>query len=76
MVNCLIDQKGIECIMLIPTSQEASQIMCNRHFVPQNCKRALTKRGDEFYPDPRYKSYGGKVGRPRFLQVSSSDAIR
>ncbi|XP_053975498.1 structural maintenance of chromosomes protein 6 [Hylaeus volcanicus] len=76
VANCLIDQREVECVLLIPTSKEAADIMCNASKVPPNCRRAFTQQGDTFYPDPHYRSYGGPRGlRARFLQVSVTDAI-
>ncbi|XP_070161215.1 structural maintenance of chromosomes protein 6 [Polyergus mexicanus] len=77
VANCLIDQSQIECVLLIPTSSEACEIMSDVMKVPKNCKRAFTKRGDLFYPDPNYRSYGGKCGtRAKFLQVSTMEAMQ
>ncbi|KAJ9586758.1 hypothetical protein L9F63_019657, partial [Diploptera punctata] len=76
VANVLIDQKEIEAIMLIPTSEEASRIMCNANLVPRNCKRAITKRGDQFYPDPNYRTYAGDGNsKAKFLQISMEEAI-
>lgn len=77
VANCLIDQREIECILLIPSSKEAAEIMSKASKVPQNCKRAFTQRGDTFYPDPQYRSYGGPRSlKARFLQVSITDTIK
>ncbi|XP_076651994.1 structural maintenance of chromosomes 6 isoform X2 [Halictus rubicundus] len=77
VANSLIDQREIECVLLIPTSKEAANIMSDGSKVPRNCKRAFTQTGDTFYPDPDYRSYGGpRHLRARFLQVSVSDAIK
>lgn len=75
VANCLIDQREPECVLLIPSSSEAAGILVDRRNVPSYCKRALTKKGDEFFPDPNYRTYGGNVGRSKFLQVSTKDAI-
>ncbi|XP_043262042.1 structural maintenance of chromosomes protein 6 [Colletes gigas] len=76
IANCLIDRREVECILLIPTSKEASDIMSDATRVPQNCKRAFTQQGDMFYPDPHYRSYGGPRDlKAKFLQVSVNDAI-
>ena len=47
----------------------------SRH-VPHNCKRAITKNGDLFFPAPNYRSYSGNVRETRFLQVSPEQAIK
>jgi hypothetical protein len=75
--NCLIDQLEFETILLIPTSREACEIMSDVRRVPMNCKRAITKKGDQFYPDPNYRMYAGDGNiRAKYLQVSMQDAIR
>lgn len=75
--NSLIDHREVETILLIPTSREACEIMSNARRVPRNCKRAFTKKGDQFYPDPNYRTYAGDGNtRAKYLQVSMQDAIR
>ncbi|XP_025269792.1 structural maintenance of chromosomes protein 6 isoform X2 [Camponotus floridanus] len=77
VANCLIDQCQIECVLLIPTNSEACEIMSDATKVPKNCKRAFTKGSDLFYPDPNYRTYGGKCGtRAKFLQVSTMEAMQ
>ncbi|XP_071562380.1 structural maintenance of chromosomes protein 6-like [Temnothorax nylanderi] len=76
IANCLIDQREIECILLIPTSEEACKIMSDMTIVPRNCKRAFTLRGDTFYPDPNYRTYGGKCTRAKYLQVSVMEMMQ
>ncbi|XP_077272905.1 structural maintenance of chromosomes 6 [Temnothorax americanus] len=76
IANCLIDQREIECILLIPTSEEACVIMSDMTKVPRNCKRAFTLRGDTFYPDPNYRTYGGKCTRAKYLQVSVMEMMQ
>ncbi|EFN87370.1 Structural maintenance of chromosomes protein 6 [Harpegnathos saltator] len=77
VANCLIDQREIECILLIPTNQEACEIMSNAAKVPKNCKRAFTQQSDIYFPDPNYRTYGGKCGsRAKYLQVSSTEAMQ
>jgi hypothetical protein len=67
----------VETILLIPTSREACEIMSDVRRVPMNCKRAITKKGDQFYPDPNYRMYAGDgCIRAKYLQVSMQDAIR
>lgn len=77
VANCLIDQWEIECVLLIPTSQEACEIMSDANKVPRNCKRAITQQGDMFYPDPNYRTYGARRGiRAKYLQISTTEAIQ
>jgi len=77
VANCLIDQREIECVLLIPTNDEACMIMSDATKVPRNCKRAFTLNGDTFFPDPNYRTYGGKCGtRAKYLQVSTMEAMQ
>jgi hypothetical protein len=76
VANSLIDQREIECILLIPSSNEACAVMSDANKVPQHCKRAITKNADLFYPDPNYRIYGGSVSKAKYLQVSTSEAIQ
>ena len=76
IANCLIDQREIECMLLIPTSDEACAVMSDASKVPRNCRRAITKNADLFFPDPSYRTYGGTVTRAKYLQVSTSEAIQ
>ncbi|XP_018392244.1 PREDICTED: structural maintenance of chromosomes protein 6 [Cyphomyrmex costatus] len=77
VANSLIDQREIECILLIPTNEEACVIMSDATKVPQNCKRAFTLHGDTFFPDPNYRTYGGNCGtRAKYLQVSTMEAMQ
>lgn len=75
--NSLVDQYEVETILLIPTSREACEIMSDARRVPRNCKRAITKKGDQFYPDPNYRMYAGDGNmRSKYFHVSLEDAIR
>lgn len=77
IANCLIDQREIECVLLIPSSDQACKVMCSAQYVPHNCKRAFTQQGDLFFPAPNYKTYGGRRGmRAKFLQISTTQAIQ
>ncbi|XP_017879054.1 structural maintenance of chromosomes protein 6 [Ceratina calcarata] len=76
VANCLIDQREVECILLIPTSNEAAEIMSDASRIPRNCKRAITLQCDIFFPDPHYRSYGGPRNlKGRYLQASATDLI-
>ncbi|EGI61102.1 Structural maintenance of chromosomes protein 6 [Acromyrmex echinatior] len=76
VANSLIDQREIECILLIPTNEEACAIMSDGTKVPKNCKRAFTLHGDTFFPDPNYRTYGGNCTRAKYLQVSTMEAMQ
>lgn len=45
--------------------------------VPVNCKRALTKLAEVYFPDPNYKTYAGPRNlHGRYLQVDRTEAIK
>ncbi|KAJ8681598.1 hypothetical protein QAD02_017390 [Eretmocerus hayati] len=73
--NCLIDGRQIEATLLIPTSDEACDIMSNSQKVPPHCRQAITQQADIFHPEPNYRSYHGTVSR-KYLQVSTQQAIQ
>nr|CAD7401671.1 unnamed protein product [Timema poppensis] len=76
VANCLIDQYELERIVLIPSDTEAHDLLSKQNNVPRNCRRAITKDGNEYFPAPSYRSYGGKVTpRPKYLQVSAEDIV-
>lgn len=75
--NFLIDTRNIESVLLIPSFVEATEMMSNRYKVPRNCKRAVTKSGDTYFPDPNYKSYAGRGSKSsKLLQAAMEDIIR
>lgn len=65
----------IEGLLLIPTSEEAMLTMENQNFVPENCRLAINKNADNFYPAPNYKFYAGSTKRRQFMEVSTAEAI-
>ncbi|XP_071550268.1 structural maintenance of chromosomes protein 6-like [Panulirus ornatus] len=77
IANTLIDQMQVESALLIPTAQEAGQILKDKATVPRNCKVAYTLNRDTYYPDPEYRLYSGRGQQPaRFLQVSVEQKVR
>jgi hypothetical protein len=75
--NSLVDQYEVETILLVPTSTKACEIMSDAGRVPRNCKRAFTKKCDQFYPDPNYRMYAGYGNaRVKYFHVSMQDAVR
>lgn len=75
VANFLIDNCGIEGILLIPTGQEAAKMMSSD--VPANCKKSITTNADQYFPYPDYRMYAGnKRARTCLLQTNAEDAIR
>ncbi|XP_025836103.1 structural maintenance of chromosomes protein 6 [Agrilus planipennis] len=76
VANCLIDQLGIESIILLPSTEIAIELMANARNVPENCRQGVTITGDKYYPDPNYKMYSSRYKHAQYLQVSTGDMIR
>ncbi|CAH0551726.1 unnamed protein product [Brassicogethes aeneus] len=71
--NCIIDQARIESILLIPSDIRAQELLSNQARVPRNCSQAVTMKGDKYYPDPNYKSYGSRYHHAKYLQVDAKE---
>lgn len=77
VANILIDLNSAEQVLLIRQDRDARYYLADVDRVPANCKTAITKEGNRYFPDPNYRAYCGKVQpRARFLQASVEDAIR
>ncbi|GJQ78528.1 hypothetical protein Trydic_g11642 [Trypoxylus dichotomus] len=76
VANCLIDQRSIESILLIPSTERAIQLLSDENRVPRNCSQGVVINGDTFYPDPNYKTYASGYHKARYLQVNTKDLIR
>lgn len=72
----MIDQLGIESILLMPNDEVAQALLSEDHNVPINCKYGVTLRGDTYYPSPNFRMYSGKSRQPRYLQVDTGERIR
>ncbi len=55
--NCLMDQRNIDQILVIPTGRQAQELLSAVENVPANCDRALTEDMFQFFPAPNYRSY-------------------
>ena len=63
--------------ILIQEDRDARFFLSDVNKVPRNCKKAITREGNMYFPDPNYKTYSGRVQRTaRYLQASVEDAIR
>ena len=71
--NCLIDQRGIEHVILIRTAQEARNVM--RNLRTGGVKEAFTMEGDQIFPEPNYRYYSSNKERAQFLSANVEDVI-
>uniref|UniRef100_A0A7N8X274 Structural maintenance of chromosomes protein 6 n=1 Tax=Mastacembelus armatus TaxID=205130 RepID=A0A7N8X274_9TELE len=55
IMNCLIDMRGIESILIIKEKAKARRFM-QRGRPPKNCREAFTVEGDQVYPNRYYTS--------------------
>ncbi|XP_034555608.1 structural maintenance of chromosomes protein 6 [Notolabrus celidotus] len=72
VANCLIDQRGIECILLIKNRTEARKVMQGRN-PPQNCTQAYSKDGDQIFNN---RSYTAEQTRANYLSGDVEEEIR
>lgn len=71
--NCIVDQSGMENILLIPTDERAQELLSMQERVPRNCVQGVTMQGDKYYPDPNYRSYGSRQRRAKYLQIDTKE---
>nr|XP_046268736.1 structural maintenance of chromosomes protein 6 [Scatophagus argus]XP_046268738.1 structural maintenance of chromosomes protein 6 [Scatophagus argus] len=55
IINCLIDMRGIESILIIKEKDKARRVM-QQGRPPKNCREAFTIEGDQVYPNRYYTS--------------------
>uniref|UniRef100_A0AAQ5XFB7 Structural maintenance of chromosomes protein 6 n=1 Tax=Amphiprion ocellaris TaxID=80972 RepID=A0AAQ5XFB7_AMPOC len=55
IVNCLVDMRGIESILIIKEKDKARRVM-QQGRPPKNCREAFTAEGDQVYPNRYYTS--------------------
>ncbi|KAM7376228.1 hypothetical protein PAMP_005971 [Pampus punctatissimus] len=55
IINCLIDMRGIESILIIKEKERARRVM-QQGWPPKNCREAFTAEGDQVYPNRYYTS--------------------
>uniref|UniRef100_A0A8C4F8N7 Structural maintenance of chromosomes protein 6 n=1 Tax=Dicentrarchus labrax TaxID=13489 RepID=A0A8C4F8N7_DICLA len=70
VANCLIDQRGIESILLIKVN--ARRVMQNKN-PPQNCNQAFSKDGDQIFSN---RSYTAEQTRANYLSGDVEEEIR
>ncbi|CAB4028952.1 Hypothetical predicted protein, partial [Paramuricea clavata] len=72
--NCIVDQTGAECVLLIKDPEEARDVMFNR--VPQNARMAFAGNGDQIYGGKSAKSYAYTGSGSSYLKGNIEDQIR
>ena len=77
IANCLVDQRNIENILLIPEGRRARQVMDPdlRPGPPRNCREAFTLTGDQVYCYPSLRYYSNNVDRVKFLTANVQEDI-
>ncbi|MEQ2313823.1 hypothetical protein AMECASPLE_005848 [Ameca splendens] len=55
IINCLVDMRGIETILVIKEKDKARRIM-QKGRPPKNCREAFTAEGDQVFPNRYYTS--------------------
>lgn len=74
--NCIVDSSSPENILLIPNDRRAQELLSNREYVPHNCSQGVTIKGDRYYPDPNYRTYGSQYHRAKYLQVDTKEYMQ
>ncbi|XP_075940326.1 structural maintenance of chromosomes protein 6 [Anarhichas minor] len=72
VANCLIDQRGIESILLIKNRTDARRVMQARN-PPQHCNQAFSRDGDQIFNN---KSYAAEQTRANYLSGDVEEEIR
>ncbi|XP_061701916.1 structural maintenance of chromosomes protein 6-like isoform X2 [Syngnathoides biaculeatus] len=72
VTNCLIDQRGIENILLIKNRAEACRVMMSGH-PPPNCHQAFSKDGDQIFTN---RCYASEQTRANCLSGDVEEEIR
>lgn len=74
--NQLLDQLKMERILIIPSWQEAEEILADPARVPPNLMHALVDNKYQYYPAPNYRSYYMEVRSKGILKASLEEYIR
>ncbi|XP_022097064.1 structural maintenance of chromosomes protein 6-like [Acanthaster planci] len=72
--NCLIDQRGVEGILLVESSQDARNLL--RLQTPHNCREAFTLSGDQVYAGRDQRYYSNRYTKARVLRGDVEEDIR
>lgn len=77
VMNCLIDQKSIECIVLVDDTQKAINLTQDEENVPENLNFViLLNPYSQFYPAPNYRTYSMQENPPKFIQTNTRDLVK
>ncbi|XP_045511314.1 structural maintenance of chromosomes protein 6 [Colias croceus] len=72
VANYLIDNIGLEKILLVPEHEDAIRLSDTVENVPEQCAKVVTVDGTEYHPAPGYRCYGGAARSPRYLHLSTA----
>ena len=76
VMNCLIDQRHIESIVLVENTEVAIEMTQDVENVPQNLLRVVLLRPfSEYYPAPNYRSYAMTQKPVRYIQTSLKEVL-
>lgn len=76
VMNCLIDQRRIESVVLVEDTELAIELTSNEHNVPRNMQRVvLLSPFSEYYPSPNYRSYTLNEKPARYIQVDMKEVL-
>ncbi|XP_053671716.1 structural maintenance of chromosomes protein 6 [Anopheles nili] len=77
VMNRLIDSAAIDTILVTEHQSVAIQLTSETENVPRNLSKVIVAEPcSEFYPQPKYRSYGLQQKPPRYLQVSMDELKR
>lgn len=76
VMNCLIDQRRIESVVLVEDTEIAIALTSNEQNVPRNMQRVILLRPfSEYYPSPNYRSYTMSEKPARYIQVDMKEVV-
>lgn len=77
VMNCLIDQRAIETVVLVEDSDSANALTENLYDVPQNLKKVyLLHPFTEFHPAPSHRNYAIQSKPSRFIQTDFKELVQ
>ncbi|XP_045158887.2 structural maintenance of chromosomes protein 6-like isoform X2 [Mercenaria mercenaria] len=75
--NTLIDQRTVECVLLIEDGRLARQVMDpdKRPGPPRNSREAFTAQGDQVFSFPTFRYYSSNQDKAKFLTANVEEDI-